>query len=167
MTLPQVQIRPALQTDFVLIVALERATEYAPHWSPATYASLLEAPVTGPNRCVFVAVKDAVLVGFAVGLMHVLPVESALPQSGIAAELESVVVAANARRLGVGRALCTAVVEWSRAHGAAETILEVRATSAGAIALYTSLGFSPAGRRPRYYRDPGDDALVMRLPLEG
>jgi ribosomal-protein-alanine N-acetyltransferase len=82
------------------------------------------------------------------------------------AELESVVVSASARRAGVGRVLCNAVLDWSRSQGATEVMLEVRAGSAGAIALYTGLGFTQAGRRPRYYRDPKDDALVMRRLLD-
>jgi ribosomal-protein-alanine N-acetyltransferase len=43
--------------------------------------------------------------------------------------------------------------------------LEVRAGRAGAIALYTGLGFVIVGRRRRYYREPVDDALLMRLDL--
>jgi ribosomal-protein-alanine N-acetyltransferase len=43
--------------------------------------------------------------------------------------------------------------------------LEVRASSAGAIALYTGLGFVEAGRRPGYYAEPKDDAVLMRLEL--
>jgi ribosomal protein S18 acetylase RimI-like enzyme len=82
------------------------------------------------------------------------------------AELESVVVSASARRAGIGRALCRAVFDWFRSQGATEVVLEVRAASAAAIALYAGLGFIPAARRPRYYRDPDDDALLMRLQLE-
>jgi ribosomal-protein-alanine N-acetyltransferase len=82
------------------------------------------------------------------------------------AELESVAVAPSARRSGIGRALCARVLDWCRNHGATEVMLEVRASSAGAIALYLGLGFIAAGRRPRYYCDPEDDAVVMRLSLE-
>ena len=79
----------------------------------------------------------------------------------------------------MGRALCGAVVEWCRGEGAAELELEVRAGSAGAIALYTGLGFVTMGRRAAYYRGirglagsdlagygaPAEDALLMRLEL--
>lgn len=160
-----VQLRPAVPTDFVSIVALERATEYAPHWAPATYAAMLDTPGAALKRCILVAVMDDALVGFAVGLMHLSQDETGTSQSARVAELESVVVATHARRLGIGRALCTAILDRARAQGATEVILEVRATSAGAIALYTSLGFTAAGRRPRYYRDPTDDALAMCLEL--
>ncbi len=71
------------------------------------------------------------------------------------------------RRSGIGRALCAAVLDWCRLQAATEIVLEVRAASAGAIALYSSLGFAEIGSRPRYYHDPEDDALLMRLPLAG
>jgi ribosomal protein S18 acetylase RimI-like enzyme len=82
------------------------------------------------------------------------------------AELESVVVSDSYRRAGIGRALCRAVLDWSRTQDATEVVLEVRAASSAAIALYAALGFTLAARRPRYYRDPNDDALLMRLQLE-
>jgi ribosomal-protein-alanine N-acetyltransferase len=157
MTLPQVQLRAARASDLDAIVALERATEHAPHWPPAAYAANLDS--TAPQRCLIVAETDAEIAGFAAGLMH--PALQDSPQR--VAELESVVVAASARRAGIGRAVCNAVIEWCRTHGATEMVLEVRATSTGAIALYTGLGFTQTGRRPRYYRDPEDDAVVMRL----
>ena len=161
----QVQLRPAVSTDFVSIVALERATEYAPHWSPATYAAMLDTSGAELKRCILVAVKGESLIGFAVGLMHPSQAEVDTSQSARVAEVESVVVATQARRLGIGRALCTAILNWVRTQGATEVVLEVRATSAAPIALYTALGFQQTGRRRRYYRDPTDDALVMRLEL--
>ena len=42
----------------------------------------------------------------------------------------------------------------------------LRAASSAAIALYAALGFTLTARRTRYYRDPDDDALLMRLPLQ-
>jgi ribosomal protein S18 acetylase RimI-like enzyme len=119
------------------------------------------------QRCLFVADKDGSLAGFAVGLLHPATFDPAVPDARQRiAELESVVVSASARRAGIGRALCRAVFDWSRSQGATELILEVRASSSAAIALYAGLGFTLAARRPRYYRDPNDDALLMRLLLE-
>jgi len=133
-------------------VALERAIATAPHWSPATYVAILSAEA-GPQRCLIVAESSGSLVGFAVGSL----------QPERVAELESIAVAASARRAGIGRALCKAIVNWCRDQGATQVVLEVRATSAAAIALYVSLGFTQIGRRPGYYREPKDDALIMRL----
>ena len=49
----------------------------------------------------------------------------------------------------------------ARAQGA--WFLEVRASNAAAIQLYESAGFHRAGRRPDYYADPAEDAIVMRF----
>ena len=40
-------------------------------------------------------------------------------------------------------------------------LLEVRASNEAAQALYRKLGFRQVGRRPRYYADNGEDALLM------
>jgi len=98
------------------------------------------------------------VIGFAVGKVVGIGEESS-------SELESVAVGSDARRMGVGRLLCIAVIDWCRAQGAAAIELEVRAGSAGAIALYEGLGFEIEGRRPRYYQAPLDDAVLMRLKL--
>jgi ribosomal-protein-alanine N-acetyltransferase len=111
------------------------------------------------------------MVGFSVGKLIGA-------ESDCVGELESVVVDGEARRCGVGRALCEAVVKWCRSEGAAEIELEVRAGSAGAIALYDGLGFVAVGRRRGYYpgicglgnglgydQGQAEDALLMRLEL--
>jgi len=152
-------LRHALGSDVDEILALERATDNAPHWPRTAYAEILD--LGNPWRCLIVAQAKGVLTGFAVGL-----IDSDNTNSGSSiAELESVVVAANARRAGIGRALCEAVTDYCRSRGAKEIVLEVRASSSDAIALYCGLGFEQTGRRPHYYRDPEDDAVILRLGL--
>lgn len=158
----RIRLREARPQDVDAVIALERATEFAPRWPRRAYAEALQSAFTEPRRQLIAAerVSDADeplathLVGFAVGARH----------SG-SAELESVCVAAGERRAGIGLALCEAIVAWTRALGAAEIALEVRAASEGAIALYQRLGFVETARRPRYYIDPEDDAILMRLTL--
>jgi ribosomal-protein-alanine N-acetyltransferase len=149
-----VELRHAVASDLDAILSLERATDNAPHWPPSTYAAMLDSNV--PARCLIVAHRNGGLAGFAVGLLH---------RDERLAELESVAVTTDARRTGIGRDLCGAVIDWGRSGGATEVVLEVRASSIGAIALYNTLGFIQTGRRPGYYHDPEDDALVMRLKL--
>ena len=48
-----------------------------------------------------------------------------------------------------------------RTEGAQQAYLEVRASNHAAIALYTRLGFRVCGRRPNYYRDPEEDAVLV------
>jgi ribosomal-protein-alanine N-acetyltransferase len=168
-------VRIGNAADLEAVVALERGVAEAPHWSEATFAGMIgmDAQQSGAvRRCLFVAEIEGRVVGFAVGKVIGAGRDCV-------AELESVVVEAGGRRGGVGRALCGAVVEWCRGEGAAELELEVRAGSAGAIALYTGLGFVTMGRRAAYYRGirglavsdlagygaPAEDALLMRLEL--
>jgi ribosomal-protein-alanine N-acetyltransferase len=65
----------------------------------------------------------------------------------------------------VGRQLVSALVGEARASRARVVLLEVRASNAPALALYTSLGFSELDRRPDYYTHPDEDAVVMQLSL--
>jgi ribosomal-protein-alanine N-acetyltransferase len=72
------------------------------------------------------------------------------------------------RRQGIGRQLLLALADLSMAIGARRMTLEVRVSNEAAQALYRSFGFEVVGRRPRYYTDDGEDALVMTTPeLDG
>jgi ribosomal-protein-alanine N-acetyltransferase len=148
------RVRAGQAEDLEAVVALERAAAEAPHWPVGVYEAMVQADAG--FRGLFVAEDAAGLVGFAVGSCH----------AGGCGELESVVVEVGSRRAGTGRALCAAVLEWCRARGADAVELEVRAGSLGAIALYRQLRFIEVGRRPGYYRDPEDDAVLMRAPLQ-
>lgn len=68
------------------------------------------------------------------------------------------------RRQGVGRRLMVRLLELAREMRATRLTLEVRAGNHGAQALYRGFGFEDVGRRPRYYTDDGEDALVMSTP---
>jgi ribosomal-protein-alanine N-acetyltransferase len=45
--------------------------------------------------------------------------------------------------------------------------LEVRQSNAAALAMYRARGFRPVGVRTDYYRNPREDALVLRCLLGG
>jgi ribosomal-protein-alanine N-acetyltransferase len=68
------------------------------------------------------------------------------------------------RRQAVGRRLLLNLTEVSVAIGARRMTLEVRVSNVVAQALYRSFGFEIVGRRPRYYTDDGEDALIMTTP---
>ena len=67
-------------------------------------------------------------------------------------------------RRGVGRQLLVELAQLSGEMRAARMTLEVRAGNEAAQQLYRRFGFIVAGRRPRYYTDDGEDALVMTTP---
>jgi ribosomal-protein-alanine N-acetyltransferase len=154
------RVRVAEVADVAGVVALERGIAEGPHWAVAEYGAMVgvDKADSAVRRCFFVAEAEGRLLGFAVGKVIGSDAESV-------AELESVAVEAATRRGGVGKALCGAVVDWCRGQGVRALELEVRAGSAGAIALYAGLGFVVAGRRVGYYREPVEDALLMRLDL--
>jgi ribosomal-protein-alanine N-acetyltransferase len=151
-------VRLAGAADIEAVIQLERIIAEAPHWAETEYVATLASASGAVRRCLFVAESERGVIGFAVGKVVGIGEESS-------SELESVAVGSDARRMGVGRLLCIAVIDWCRAQGAAAMELEVRAGSAGAIALYEGLGFEIEGRRPRYYQAPLDDAVLMRLKL--
>ena len=76
--------------------------------------------------------------------------------------INNIGVREEARRLGLGSALLLAALRAGRLMGAETALLEVRAGNLPAQALYRSRGFETVGRRRNYYRDPPEDALVMR-----
>lgn len=65
------------------------------------------------------------------------------------------------RRQGIAAALLSHVLAAARQEGATRATLEVRASNAPAIALYIAFGFEARGRRPRYYTNPVEDALIL------
>jgi ribosomal-protein-alanine N-acetyltransferase len=162
MSVDRFRVRAAGSGDLAGVVEMERAIAEAPHWAESEYVAIVKSDGNAGGllrRCLLVAEAEGRLLGFAVGKV----IGSG---DGGVAELESVAVEAAARRGGVGRGLCRAVIAWCREQGAVVVELEVRAGSGGAIALYTGLGFSVVGRRGGYYSEPTEDAVMMRLELQ-
>lgn len=67
------------------------------------------------------------------------------------------------RGRGLGRAISAALIDAAHKRGMRALVLEVRAGNEPAVRLYTDLGFVALGVIPRYYRDPVEDAVLMRL----
>ena len=66
------------------------------------------------------------------------------------------------RRQGIGRELVTMLITHLKEKGVYCLTLEVRASNVQAISLYDQLGFEMIGRRPNYYSNPKEDALILR-----
>ena len=81
-------------------------------------------------------------------------------------DMMNVAVHPDFRRRGIAEALVTGLVEELKNSGSHCLTLEVRASNAPAIALYEKLGFSEIGRRKNYYRNPREDALILRKEWE-
>ena len=78
------------------------------------------------------------------------------------ADMMNVAVHPEYRRRGIARMLINELMDALAKQGVHSLALEVRDSNAPAIALYEQLGFSQVGRRPNYYRNPREDALILR-----
>ena len=135
------------------MLALERQTGPAAHWSGREYDALF-AP-EAPRRLALVATEAAELLGFVIARCG--------PEEW---EIENVVVAVQHRRRGIGRELVRQILRSAGQAGADFILLEVRESNFPARKLYEQLGFVEIGRRTAYYYDPLEDALVLRISAE-
>ena len=69
------------------------------------------------------------------------------------------------RRRGIAEALVNTLCDALKERGSVSLTLEVRASNEPAKALYEKLGFEQVGRRPNYYRNPKEDALILKKML--
>ena len=81
-------------------------------------------------------------------------------------DMMNVAVHPDFRRQGIAEALVNTLVENLKKMGSRCLTLEVRASNTPAISLYEKLGFSEIGRRKNYYRNPREDALILRKEWE-
>ena len=119
-------------------------------WSEEAVRSLLISEFSYS----FVAVRDGVTVGYFLG--------SCIVPEG---EVFRIAVAPEYRRRGIGYRLLSEVIRRGRADGLELFFLEVRSQNEAARMLYQSLGFTEDGVRRGYYKNPGDDAILMHLEL--
>lgn len=128
------------------VAALERIC-FADPWSEKSVASELENPLS----YWLVAMDGEKLVGY-VGSQTVLG----------ETDMMNVAVSPDYRRQGIAEGLILALIAALKARESHCLTLEVRDSNASARALYEKLGFSEIGRRKNYYRNPKEDALILR-----
>jgi RimJ/RimL family protein N-acetyltransferase len=110
-----------------------------------------------PHAAVFVAERgDGAIIG------RLSLARDSHPASVHVADL-GLMVAKDARRQGVGRALLEAAVEWARSSGVRKLELHVFPWNESAIKLYERFGFEREGYRKGHYRRAGEDvdAILM------
>ena len=116
-------------------------------WSEQSVASELRNPLA----LWLVALEDDAVVGY-IGSQSV----------GEEADMMNVAVHPSCRRQGIARQLVTALVKELSEKGVHSLALEVRQSNDSAIALYAQLDFQQVGLRPNYYRNPKENALILR-----
>ena len=142
-------ILPMNETHVSAVAELEKLCFSAP-WSERSIAAELRSEWS----LWLVEERDGIVVGY-VGS------QSSPPE----ADVMNVAVSPDYRRQGIGESLMIALGEALASKGIETLTLEVRASNEGAISLYNRLGYEEVGRRPNYYTDPREDALIMRKEL--
>jgi [ribosomal protein S18]-alanine N-acetyltransferase len=67
------------------------------------------------------------------------------------------------RRQGIGELILTKALQDGYEAGTRHALLEVRAGNEAAQNLYRKFGFKAVGKRLKYYKDNGEDAVLMNL----
>ena len=141
-----IQIIP-MTVDHVAQVAQLETLCFADPWSENSVASELKNPLA----FWLVAMEGDTLAGY-VGSQSVMG-ES---------DMMNVAVHPDFRRQGIARRLIEDLVAALKEQNCHSLTLEVRASNAPAIALYEAMNFHEVGRRRNYYRNPKEDALILR-----
>jgi len=144
-------IRPAAFGDVLSIGLIERDS-FSDPWGPREFTAALES-----EQAIFLVAEDSrgVIVGYAIAI-------AVLDE----AEILNLAVRPGSRRLGLGGRLLDAALSEAGSRGAEQVYLEVRESNESARNLYLSRGFTEVSRRRGYYRNPVEDALVLRLAVQ-
>ena len=132
------------------VAALEKAC-FSDPWSERSVASELENPLA-----LWLVALDGDTVAGYVGSQSVMG----------EADMMNLAVRSDYRRQGIGKALVQELIAALKNRGVSSLALEVRASNTPARMLYEAVGFRQVGRRPRYYRNPKEDALILRKEWE-
>lgn len=144
-----VVVRHALPLDLAAVDVIERAS-FGDPWSLQSFRQSLARTFVRIN----VAEDGDGIVGYSVVWM-----------AGEECELANLAVDPKRRGSGLGTLLLDAALQEAHEEGSLVMFLEVRASNEAARRLYASRGFHEVGRRKGYYRNPDEDALVLRRDL--
>jgi ribosomal-protein-alanine N-acetyltransferase len=117
-----------------------------PAWSPTDYERLYSEQTS----LILIAGRPEAAMGFVCGRLVTDE-----------AEILKLVVKEGDRRKGIGGRLVREFLRRAKEQQCRAVYLDVRESNGAALQLYESLGFCVVGRRPGYYRQPEEDALLM------
>jgi ribosomal-protein-alanine N-acetyltransferase len=138
---------PRFQND---LLAIENSS-FASPWDAGSFSSEIDRDISH----FWVHTIDDVLAGYIcfwifAGEVHLL----------------NIAVRMDCRRKGVARELLSKMFDVGKREGAETAWLEVRPSNLAAKSLYKKSGFREVGRRPRYYADTSEDAIIMSMELK-
>ncbi|MGD9092739.1 MAG: ribosomal protein S18-alanine N-acetyltransferase [Anaerolineales bacterium] len=149
-------VRPMQMNDLEQVSIIDRASFSLPWPASAFRYELLH----NPSSLLYVA--EAFLPGGKRLVVGSIVVWMILDEAHIA----TIAVEPEFRGKGVSQELLATVLMDAIHKGARLATLEVRAHNVIAQSLYQHFGFIVVGRRPRYYRDNNEDALIMTVNLQ-
>jgi len=144
-------LRPFCPDDLDAVLAIERQS-YSNPWTPAMFLAELHDKGYNFGRVAAEAETNDVL-GYCFFWIV----------SGDEVQISNIAVHPNYRRQGIAQRLIEEAVRLGCERGASSVCLEVRESNTTARSFYAKLGFIEVGRRPRYYTNPVEDALILRM----
>ncbi len=145
-TAPGITLEPMTRDHLAAVLAIEAHALHRP-WSLATFVRELAQE----NERTYLVARDGdAVVGFG-GIMYVLD------------EGHITTISVTPERHGerIGTRLMVALLRAAIDKGMVSSSLEVRTGNDPAISMYRRFGYTPAGIRPNYYAEVGEDAVVM------
>lgn len=141
-------IRRMTVEDVPAVTQLDRISFTLP-WTERSFH--FEVTSNPASRC-WVAESGGVLAGVVVAWLLVDEVHIA-----------TIATHPDFRRQGIAQALLAHVLKLGAEEGAISSFLEVRESNSAAQELYRKFGYEETGRRLRYYKDNGENAILMTL----
>lgn len=147
--LDRVTVEPMRKNDLDQVVAIERKSFPQP-WTKCQFASEMDRR---PSVCL-VARRESDVLGHLIFWLLVPEIH-----------ILNIAVKPEMRQKGIGRLLMDYLFAYAQETGVDEIYLEVRPSNEAALALYERVGFVVTGRRPNYYPESKEDALLMTCSL--
>jgi len=144
-----VSIRRMTVADVPVVAQLDRLSFSLPWPEHAFYYEVRDNPA---SRCFVAQSEEGRVIAMVVSWVIVDELHIA-----------TLAVHPDHRRQGIGRQILTAALQDGLSAGTRHALLEVREGNDAARNLYRQFGFKVAGRRPKYYKDNGEDAILMNL----
>ena len=141
-------IRKMILNDLKQVVEIDRASFSLP-WPERSFRFELEENLASRS---WVAELDKQIVGMVVAWFIVDEIHIA-----------TIATHPDFRRRGIGRDLLLHTLQSAKEEGAITSFLEVREGNIYAQEMYRKFGFVEDGRRKGYYKDNGEDAILMSL----
>lgn len=143
-----IEIRRMTLEDVPVVVEIDRSS-FALPWTERSFK--YEVTENSAARC-WVTTVDGRVVSMLV--LWIIADE---------AHIATIATHPDFRRRGFAKKMLVEALQAARQEGAKKALLEVRARHVIAQKIYCDIGFVEVGRRPMYYRDNGEDAVLMTM----